>query len=201
MTKINRVSSILVAMVTTSLMSSCLGTGSGQVTLKVKAVSLSAGTTSKTNLTTFKVCAENVLYFDSSGQRIEPANNYAFTTPVNADLSKGTEVSLGSVNSPTGFDLGKIAIIASHNGTECPVTGSSGGSFAVIVNDKSQTDGDIQLSFNINPAVQISGGETITLDVQSIADAAADKVIGGTLTNTNVKTTIEAAVGTATVTK
>lgn len=176
------------------------GKGKGTVTLKSASYLGLAGTTTKTNVTEFKICVKFMTFFDEAGVQIDASDTHTLATSTTlVNISDAAEKSWGTLSAPVGRNIKTFKVLASADSTACPDSTGTGG-INVVFNGYSQLNGDVTFSWTFANAIELKEGDTIQLSMQAFADALADKVIAATLTNSNVKETVE-AVTTAVATK
>lgn len=138
------------------------------------------------NVSDFRLCVRKIRLEASDGSTKSKDGSEDIELDAGLiDLSHGGTVSWGEANIPVLFVLKRIRVILEPNPIHCGDLEHS-----LKFNDF-RSNSRTTLKFQFNPPVEITGGDTITLSVSTIATRLLQQIDSGDLTAENFKAKLE----------
>lgn len=150
------------------------GSGNGDVTISSGAFgqsaalmgkSVSAVTAAAASITEFKFCVNTVRLENESGdaEKVNGNSDIVFH-PGLIDISSGQQKNWGTVSVATGVKISRLKIKVHKDKSLCGVD------YSIRVNGN-ETDQDVEFKWKFNPAVELSGGQTVELGMTDVVTA------------------------------
>lgn len=166
-------------------------TGNGRITVETASYSTagfvnSFGALYSTNITDFKLCVKKIQLINEQDETKKKDGEEEISFPVGlVDLSSGESTSWGTVEVPIDFMLKRVKIHIHKDSELCGVN------YSAKFNSFESTQ-NLVIKYVFDTAIDLSAGDVVQLDMETMARALRSASDGGSLNNNTLRDKMEA---------